>query len=178
MVVNIYLGILFGQLVVPRRLKAIETLEELVNQDQIQWGVTRGSAIYDLFQQSSPASIYGQVGRRMQTVLSADEGVRRVVDSNWAFIRERSILTFKVSCSDCARSARMGRPLLAAAPPPSCRSPRKLATRQFANNAPLCTAAAAAAAANNPYRWLMSTIGCAPARCSSAARTSSRWASA
>lgn len=96
-IVNIYLGILFGQLVVPRRPKSIDTLEELVNQDQVSWAVTRGSAIYDLFHQSDVNSIYGQLGRRMQLVSSADEGVQQVLESNWAFIRERSILAFKVS---------------------------------------------------------------------------------
>jgi hypothetical protein len=96
-IVNIYLGILFGQLVVPRRPKSIDTLEELVNQDQVSWAVTRGSALYDLFRQSDPSSIYGQLAKRMNLVDSAEEGVQRVLESNWAFIRERSILVFKVS---------------------------------------------------------------------------------
>lgn len=96
-IVNIYLGILFGQLVVPRRPRSLESLEELVNQDQVEWGVTRGSAIYELFRRSPPATIYGQLGARMRNVSSAEEGLERVTNSNWAFIRERSILTFKVS---------------------------------------------------------------------------------
>lgn len=96
MIVNIYLGILFGQLVIPRRPKSIETLEELVNQQEIEWAVTRGSAIYELFKESESSSIYGQLGARMRNVTSADEGVQQVVRSNRAFIRERSILTFKV----------------------------------------------------------------------------------
>lgn len=96
-IVNIYLGILFGQLVIPRRPKSIDTLEELANQDQVSWAVTRGSAIYELFRQSEPASVYGQLGRRMKLISSADEGVRQVLESNWAFIRERSILIFKVA---------------------------------------------------------------------------------
>lgn len=97
MIVNIYFGILFGQLVVPRRPKSIETLEELVNQDQVNWGVTRGSAIYELFRRSPPETVYGQLGLRMLNISSAEEGVAKVRDSGWAFIRERSILTFKVS---------------------------------------------------------------------------------
>lgn len=102
-IVNIYLGILFGQLVVPRRPRTIETLEELVNQDKIDWAVTRGSAIYELFRQSDPESIYGRLGLTMRNVSSADEGVRQVLESNWAFIRERSMLTFKVSERDWRR---------------------------------------------------------------------------
>lgn len=97
-IVNIYLGILFGQLVVPRRPRSIETLEELVNQREVEWAVTRGSAIYELFKESEPATVYGQLGARMRTVDSADEGVEQVIRSGRAFIRERSILTFKVSC--------------------------------------------------------------------------------
>lgn len=96
-IVNIYLGILFGQLVVPRRPRTIETLEELVAQDKLNWAVTRGSAIYELFRQSDPDSIYGRLGLGMRNVSSADEGVRQVLESNWVFIRERSMLTFKVS---------------------------------------------------------------------------------
>ena len=96
-IVNIYLGILFGQLVVPRRPRSIESLEELVGQNQIDWCVTRGSAIYELFKHSQQDTVYGQLGARMKLVSSADEGVERVVRLGWAFIRERSILTFKVS---------------------------------------------------------------------------------
>lgn len=96
-IVNIYLGILFGQLVVPHRPKSIETLEELVSQNATNWCVTRGSAIFDLFWRSDSQSIYGRLARGMRNVSSADEGVQRVVDSGWAFIREKSILTFKVS---------------------------------------------------------------------------------
>lgn len=79
-----------------------------MGQDQIEWCVTRGSSIYELFRQSEPNSIYGQLGRRMRNVSSADEGVQQVVKSNWAFIRERSILTFKVSCA-CRKKATKGR---------------------------------------------------------------------
>lgn len=100
MIVNIYLGILFGQLVVPHRPKSIETLEELVSQDVVSWGVTQGSAIYELFKRSDKLSVYGQLGARMRNVTSADEGVHRVIDSSWAFIREKSILTFKVNMID------------------------------------------------------------------------------
>lgn len=97
-IVNIYLGILFGQLVVPRRPPSIESLEELVAKEgQVEWCVTKGSAIYELFRQSKGDSVYGQLSRRMRTVASADEGVLRVVNSSWAYIRERSILAFKVS---------------------------------------------------------------------------------
>lgn len=95
-IVNIYLGILFGQLVVPRRPKSIETLEELVNQSKVEWCVTTGSALDMLFRRSSLATIYGQVGLRMRNVPSADEGVERVLKQGSAFIRERSMLTFKV----------------------------------------------------------------------------------
>lgn len=98
MIVNIYLGILFGQLVVPHRPKSIQTLEELVSQSQISWCVTQGSSIYELFKQSDKQSVYGQLGGGMKNVSSADEGVRRVIESGWAFLREKSILTFKVSC--------------------------------------------------------------------------------
>lgn len=94
---NIYFGILFSQLVVPRRPRSIESLEELVNQNEIPFCVTRGSAIYQLFRQSNPGTIYGQLGSRTQVVDTADEGVSRVIDSGSAFIRERSILSFKVS---------------------------------------------------------------------------------
>lgn len=94
---NIYLGILFGQLVIPRRPKSIDTLEELASQDQVSWAVTGGSAIYELFKQSDESSIYGQLGKRMKLISSADEGVQQVLRSNWAFIRERSILIFKVA---------------------------------------------------------------------------------
>lgn len=97
MIVNVYLGTLFEQLVLPRRPKSIETLEELVNQNQIRWCVTRGSALQELFLASSASSIYGQLGRRMLNVSNVDEGVKRVLDSNWAFIRERSMLTFKLA---------------------------------------------------------------------------------
>lgn len=96
-IVNIYFGILFGQLVVPRQPKTIETLEELVNQQQIGWTVTQGSAIFELFRQSPAKTVYGQVGRYMKNVSTADEGVRKVIESKLAFIRERSILTFKVA---------------------------------------------------------------------------------
>lgn len=94
---NIYFGILFSQLVVPRRPRSIESLEELVNQNAIPFSVTKGSAIYELFRQSNSSTIYGQLGSRTHVVSSADEGVSAVVDSGWAFIRERSILSFKVS---------------------------------------------------------------------------------
>lgn len=87
---------MFGQLVVPRRPKSIETLEELVNQEKIEWCVTSGSALDMLFRRSDPKTIYGQLGARMKNVQSADQGVERVVQSGWAFIRERSMLTFKV----------------------------------------------------------------------------------
>lgn len=96
MIVNIYLGILFGQLVVPQRPRSIETLEELVGQQQVEWCVTRGTGMFELFKQSRPDTVYGQLGARMRNVSTADEGVRRVSESGWAFIRERSILTFKV----------------------------------------------------------------------------------
>lgn len=96
-IVNIYLGILFGQLVVPRRTRSIETLEELVNQREVQWCVTRGSAIHELFRNSTPGTIYGQLGQRMHNCTTADEGVQKVLDRGWAFIRERSILTFKMA---------------------------------------------------------------------------------
>lgn len=75
----------------------IDNLEELVNQNEIAWGVTKGSAMQELFLQANERSIYWQIGQRMQDVSSADEGVQRVVGSNFAFIREKSILTFKVS---------------------------------------------------------------------------------
>lgn len=96
-IVNIYLGILFAQLVVPRQPRSIETLEELVGQDEVKWCVTRGSALDELFRRSKPETIYGQLASRMLTVSSADEGVQRVKSSGWAFIRERSMLEFKVS---------------------------------------------------------------------------------
>lgn len=94
---NIYLGILFGQLVVPRRPRTIETLQELVNQNAIDWSVTVGSAIYELFRQSEATTVYGQVGKRMKLVESAEEGVKYVIESGRAYIREKSILTFKVA---------------------------------------------------------------------------------
>lgn len=97
MIVNFYLGTLFEQLVLPRQSKVIDNLEELVNQDQIAWGVTKGSAMEELFLHANEKSIYWQIGQRMKNVSSADEGVRLVVESNFAFIREKSILTFKVS---------------------------------------------------------------------------------
>lgn len=87
----------------PRRPRTIETLEELVNQDKIEWAVTRGSAIYELFRQSDSESIYGRLGMAMHNVSSADEGVKQVLESNRAFIRERSMLTFKVSGRDQRR---------------------------------------------------------------------------
>lgn len=96
-IVNIYLGILFAQLVVPRQPRSIETLEELVSQDEVRWCVTRGSALDELFRRSTPETIYGQLASRMLNVSSADEGVERVRSSGWAFIRERSMLEFKVS---------------------------------------------------------------------------------
>lgn len=96
-IVNIYLGILFGQLVVPRRPRSIESLEELVNQREVEWCVTRGSALYELFERSAPATIYGQLGARMHNCSSADHGVSLVLERGWAFIRERSILTFKMA---------------------------------------------------------------------------------
>lgn len=96
-IVNIYFGILFGQLVVPRQPKTIETLEELVNQNSIGWSVTKGSAIYELFRKSPPNSVYGQLGLSMKNVTTADEGVENVINQGSAFIRERSILTFKVA---------------------------------------------------------------------------------
>lgn len=96
-IVNIYLGTLFEQLVLPRRPRSIETLEELVNQNQIKWCVTRGSALQELFLGSAASSIYGQLGKRMLNVSNADEGVDKVLNSNWAFIRERSMLTFKIA---------------------------------------------------------------------------------
>lgn len=96
-IVNIYLGTLFGQLVLPRRPNTIESLVELVSQRQVDWCVTRGSAIYELFRQSRGDTVYGQVGARMRNVTSADEGVRRVIEHDEAFIRERSILTFKMA---------------------------------------------------------------------------------
>lgn len=96
-IVNIYLGILFAQLVIPRQPRSIETLEELVSQDEVKWCVTRGSALDELFRRSKPETIYGQLASRMLNVSSADEGVERVRRSGWAFIRERSILEFKVS---------------------------------------------------------------------------------
>lgn len=92
-----YFGILFGQLVVPRRPKTIETLEELVNQDQVEWGVTVGTVMYDLFKQSAPDTIYGRVAKRMHNISTADDGIKHVIGSNWAYIRERSMLIFKVS---------------------------------------------------------------------------------
>lgn len=98
-IVNFYLGTLFEQLVLPRRSKLIDNLEELVSQDKISWGVTSGSAMQELFMHAREKSIYWQIGQRMQNVSSADEGVKLVVESNFAFIRERSMLTFKVSSS-------------------------------------------------------------------------------
>jgi len=113
-IVNLYLGILFGQLVVPHRPKSIDTLEELVSQSAIEWAVTQGSAIYELFRKSDRSTVYGRVGERMRNVSTADEGVRRVVHSGWAYIRERSILTFKVSCGLHVVD---GRALVGARPP-------------------------------------------------------------
>lgn len=97
MIVNIYLGILFAQLVVPRQPRTIETLEELVGQNEVKWCVTRGSALDELFRRSKPETVYGQLASRMRNVSSAEEGIERVKNSGWAFIRERSILEFKVS---------------------------------------------------------------------------------
>lgn len=99
-IVNIYFGILFGQLVVPRVPRSIDTLEELANQDKIKWSVTRGSATYDLFLKSAPDSVYAKIGRSMENATSAEYGINRTLNSGWAFIREKSILTFKVSFVD------------------------------------------------------------------------------
>lgn len=97
MIVNFYLGTLFEQLVLPRKPRSIESLEELVSQQEsMRWCVTEGSAMQELFANGQPKSVYWQLGKRMLNVSSADEGVERVIRDNWAFIRERSILTFKV----------------------------------------------------------------------------------
>lgn len=96
-IVNVYLGTLFEQLVLPHPARSIESLEELVQQDRVKWCVTAGSAIEELFSQADPSSVYGQLGAKMRRVASVDDGIERVLTDGWAFIREHSMLTFKVS---------------------------------------------------------------------------------
>lgn len=97
-IVNIYQGILFGLLVIPQRPASISTIDELVEQSALSWGVTAGSALFDLFEKSPKNSVYGRVGERMLRIPSVDAGIKRVMNGrNFAYLREKSILTFKVA---------------------------------------------------------------------------------
>lgn len=77
-----------------------------MGQDEVKWCVTRGSALDELFRSSKRETVYGQLGVQMRNVNSADEGVERVKNSGWAFIRERSMLEFKVTIESYGASAR------------------------------------------------------------------------
>ncbi|KAK4022871.1 hypothetical protein OUZ56_008315 [Daphnia magna] len=101
-----YVGILVGFLSIPRLSPIISSLEELPG-SKLEWGVQRGTALETLFTEAT-TGVFKTIGEgllRQPTALvdvNAD-GIQRVTNGSYAFIKEKSYLEFAVE-EDYARS--------------------------------------------------------------------------
>ncbi|XP_076314970.1 putative glutamate receptor [Tachypleus tridentatus] len=90
---NTYNGALVSFLSVPKQMKTIDSLAELVDQKNIKWTFLKDSAHQDLFSQSSNSTVYRQIGKgATELVTSSEEGLDLVLTGQYAFIKEKSYL--------------------------------------------------------------------------------------
>nr|CAH0107788.1 unnamed protein product [Daphnia galeata] len=99
-----YVGILFGFLSFPRLSPIICKLEELPG-SKLEWGVHRGTALETLFTEAT-TGVYKTIGEGLLKPgalvdVNAD-GIQRVTNGSYAFIKEKSYLEFAVD-EDYAR---------------------------------------------------------------------------
>ncbi|XP_046458798.1 glutamate receptor ionotropic, kainate 3-like isoform X2 [Daphnia pulex] len=101
-----YVGILVGFLSFPRLSPIIGKLEELPG-SKLGWGVHRGTALETLFTEAT-TGVYKTIGegllKQQGALVDANaDGVQRVTNGSYAFIKEKSYLQFAVG-EDYARS--------------------------------------------------------------------------
>ncbi|XP_076373247.1 putative glutamate receptor [Tachypleus tridentatus] len=93
-----YNGALVAFLSVPKRMKTIDSLAELVEQNKVQWTFLKNSAHQDLFSKTSNNVVYRKIGEEVKTlVASSEDGLNLVLTGQYAFIKEKSYLDVKMS---------------------------------------------------------------------------------